>query len=170
MSRFELLIVATIIGLVGTVSGVAVLVARAQTRDIARVAHIRDAQIGLELYFNDNASYPAENNPLPLGTTTSVCLSEDGFAPPCREGETQTAYLEIVPSPPTTGLNGRVSCGGVKNAYCYESDGATYGITFELERKARLMGLEKGLNCARPEGIKSGACPSFEDLVPVTQE
>ncbi len=166
MIRIELLTVALVIGAVGTISGLAVMSARAQTRDIARVAHVRDVQLGLELYFNDVAAYPVEDEALPLGTTTSTCLSEDGFSPPCREGQTQTAYIEVVSAPPTSGLDGRSSCGGVTDAYCYQSNGDTYGITFELERKARLMGLEKGLNCARPDGLVPGACPELTAVTP----
>lgn len=161
MTRLELLSVAVIIGVVGTASGVAVLSARAQTRDIARVSHVREVQLGLELYFNDVAAYPVEAEALPLGTTTTACLSEDGFAPPCSEGETQTAYVEVVPAPPIVGLKGRSGCAGVTDAYCYTSDGVAYGITFELERNARLMGLQKGLNCARPDGLQAGACPAL---------
>ncbi len=161
MSRLELLSAALIIGAVGTASGVAVLSARAQTRDIARVAQVREVQLGLELYFNDAAAYPTEAEPLPLGTTTSACLSEDGFAPPCREGETQTAYVNVVPAPPTAGLKGRSSCGGVSNAYCYTGNNAAYGISFELEKNARLLGLQKGLNCAMPDGLRAGACPAL---------
>lgn len=161
MTRLELLSVAMIIGVVGTASGVAVLGARSQTRDIARLAHVREVQLGLELYFNDVAAYPTEAEPLPLGTTTTACLSEDGFAPPCSEGDTQTAYVEIVPAPPTSGLKGRSSCGNVADAYCYTSDGVSYGISFELERNSRLLGLQKGINCARPDGFQAGACPAL---------
>lgn len=161
MTRLELLSVAMIIGVVGTASGVAVLSARAQTRDIARVAHVREVQLGLELYFNDVAAYPAEAEALPLGTTTTTCLSEDGFSPPCNEGDTQTAYVEVVPAPPTTGIKGRSSCGGVDDAYCYTSDGVAYSISFELERSSRLLGLQKGINCARPDGLQAGACPAL---------
>lgn len=161
MTRIEILTVGLIIGFVGLASAVAVTTARTQTRDVTRLAHVREVQIGLELFFNDHAAYPAVTTPTPLGQTTTACLSGDGFGPPCANGDAKTAYVEFVPAPPTSGLKGGSSCGGVKDAYCYQSNNTAFAIQFELERKNNLLGLAKGANCATANGLKPGACPSL---------
>lgn len=154
-----MLSVGLIIGAVGVVSAFAVSSARERTRDVTRLAHVRELQIGLELYFNDHAAYPVMAEALPLGRTTSACLSEDGFGAPCTSGDTQTAYVEFVPAPPTKGLKGESSCGGVKDAYCYASNASSFAIQFELESGSNLLKLSKGANCVTPEGFKAGPCP-----------
>lgn len=167
MNRIEMLTVGLIIGAVGLTSAMAVSSARERTRDVTRLAHVRELQIGLELYFNDHAVYPAVSEAIPLGKTTTACLSEDGFTAPCAEGDTQTAYVEFVPAPPTKGLKGKSSCGGVNDGYCYASNGAAFAIQFELESGNNLLKLAKGANCVTPTGFKAGACPV---LTPVAAE
>ena len=166
MNRMEILSVGLIIGVVGLASALAVSTARERTRDVTRLAHVRELQIGLELYFNDHAAYPIVSESIPLGRTTTACLSEDGFGAPCTEGDTQTAYVEFVPAPPTKGLKGESSCAGVKDAYCYASDASTFAIQFELESGNNLLKLQKGANCVTPTGFKAGACPV---LTPATE-
>jgi hypothetical protein len=162
MTRKELLSVGLIIGIVGVVSAFAVMSARERARDVTRLAHVRELQIGLELFFNQNGTYPLVEEETPLGETTTACLSEDGFGPPCTAEETQAAYIEFVPSPPATGLKGRSSCADVKNAYCYDTDGATFHVQFELEKANALLGLTRGVNCATETGFESGACPAYK--------
>jgi hypothetical protein len=167
MTRIEILSVGLIIGVVGLASAFAVSTARERTRDVTRLAHVRELQIGLELYFNDHAAYPPSGETtIPLGRTTTACLSEDGFTAPCTEGDTQTAYVEFVPAPPEKGLKGDSSCGGLNDAYCYGSDLTSFAIQFELESGNNLLGLQKGANCVLPSGFKAGACPI---LTPVTE-
>ncbi len=159
MTRFEVLGVGLIVGVVALVSGVAVSMAREQTRDVTRLAHVRELQIGLALYFNDRAAYPVATDFIPLGQTVTACLSQDGFGAPCGNSQAKTTYLEFVPATPTPGLKGRSSCGGVADAYCYASTDGSYKIQFELERDNALLGLAKGLNCATEQGFSGGACP-----------
>lgn len=159
MTRIEMLSVGLIIGAVGLASALAVNGARERTRDVTRLAHVRELQIGLELYFNDHAAYPSVPAALPLGQTTTACLSGNGFGAPCASGDTQTAYVEFVPAPPAKGLKEKSSCGGVANAYCYQSDATTFNIQFELENANPLLKLQKGLNCATESGFKAGPCP-----------
>ena len=166
MTRIELLSVGLIIGVVGLASFVAVSGARERTRDVTRLAHVRELQIGLELYFNDHAAYPTVTEMIPLGRTTTACLSDNGFGAPCAEGDTQTAYIEFVPAPPSKGLKGDSSCGGVKDAYCYASNGPSFAIQFELESGNNLIDLSKGANCVTENGFKAGACPILTPAVP----
>lgn len=161
MTKIEILSVGLIIGVVGLASAYAVSTARERTRDVTRLAHVREMQIGLELYYNDRAAYPATEAAVALGRTTTACLSEDGFGAPCAEGDAQTPYVEFVPATPVKGLKGRSTCSGVKNAYCYTSDGVSFAIQFELENGSNLLGLQKGLNCATPDGFTAGACSAL---------
>jgi hypothetical protein len=165
MTRIEILSVGLIIGVVGLASALAVGSAREGTRDVTRLAHVRELQIGLELYFNDHASYPTVSEAIPLGRTTTACLSGDGFGAPCTEGDTQTAYVEFVPAPPEKGLKGESSCAGVKDAYCYSSDTTSFAVQFELEKSHNLLRLQKGVNCATEQGFTAGACPVLTPVV-----
>ncbi|MFZ2682012.1 MAG: hypothetical protein WAZ14_02885 [Patescibacteria group bacterium] len=167
MTKIELLSVGLVIGVVGLVSSLAIGSARQHTRDVTRLAHVRELQIGLELFFNDHAAYPVVAEATPLGRTTTACLSGDGFGAPCAVSDTQTAYVEFVPAPPTKGLKGKSSCGGVKDAYCYSSDAENFAVQFELEAGNSLLKLQKGENCVTEAGLKAGACPL---LTPVATE
>lgn len=165
MNRIEILSVGLIIGVVGLASFLAVSSARERTRDITRLAHVREMQLGLELYFNDHAAYPTATQAIPLGHTTTACLSDDGFTAPCAQGDTQTAYVEFVPAPPAKGLKGESQCAESKNAYCYAGNSASFGIQFELESGNNLLKLSKGANCVTENGFKAGACPVLPALV-----
>lgn len=166
MTRIEILSVGLIIGVVGAASAFAVGMARERTRDVTRLAQVREIQIGLELFYNDHAAYPVASEPIALGRTTTACLTGGGFGAPCASGDTSTAYVEFVPATPSQGLKGRSSCAGVKDAYCYSGNGSAFTVQFELERQNSLLDLQKGLNCATPDGFKAGACPT---LVPAVQ-
>ncbi len=168
MSRTEVLVVLLIIGVLGLVSGVAVLGARERVRDTARLAQVRELQEGLESFYTDHSSYPVwpdskDSNPqegaLPLGQATSLCLSDDGFA--CTIAP-EGAYLDVVPTPPSAGLAELSTCRGVANAYCYQSNGDAYRVQFELERANAALGVVKGLNCASEGKLDAGPCAVFE--------
>src|SRR5882724_5858221 len=55
----ELLVVIAIIGLLASVVLLALNSARAKSRDAKRIADVRQLATALELYYNDNAGYPA---------------------------------------------------------------------------------------------------------------
>ena len=168
MTKIEVLVVLLVIGVLGLVSGVAVLGARERVRDTARLAQVRELQDGLESFFTDHSAYPEwpdatdstpEEGALPLGQATTLCLSDEGFS--CTTAP-DDAYLDVVPTPPTTGLRELSSCRGVANAYCYQSNGETYGIQFELERANAALGLVKGANCASEATFSPGPCADVE--------
>jgi hypothetical protein len=161
MTKVEFLVVGLIIGVVGVASGVSIMSARSHARDVARLANVREIGIGLELAFNQQGTYPLVEGVVPLGQPTTACLSEEGFAGPCSAGSVQAPYIEFVPAPPLAGLSGKSSCGGVKNAYCYATDGSTYRVQFELESANPLLGLRKGANCGTESGFKPGACQAY---------
>lgn len=153
-TKIEILIIASIVGILGITAVVAVTTARSRTRDAVRMSDVRQIQTGLEVYFIDHNTYPQALEPIALGTPTTGCLSEQGFSSSCSGG----LYLEFVPGAPTSGLNELSSCSDRSNAYCYVAENGNYRISFELEHDNPLIGLEKGLNCATENGLESGEC------------
>lgn len=155
----EALVVVLIIGIVGTLAGVAVNAARSKQRDATRLSNVRQIQSALEDYFNESNAYPAGTG-LPLGDSTqSVCLGSGGFAANCS-GE-DSVYLRVLVGTLDKGLQGDATCGTpARNAFCYSvnEDGSVYGIDFELENALSEVGLIEGANCASPDGMKDGRC------------
>jgi len=56
----ELLVVIAIIGVLATLLLLQLSVARQRARDAKRIADVNQIRTGIELYFDDNGSYPAE--------------------------------------------------------------------------------------------------------------
>jgi len=138
----ELLVVISIIGLLSTISVVALNGARKKGRDAKRVGDMKQIQTALELYFNDNYVYPTETTAVTLGATGQLALcggTAPGFKDSCG---TDKVYMGIVPANPTPG-------GAV---YSYLSaDGSTYTITFTLEEDTG--GYSAGAYTASPDGV-----------------
>jgi len=105
----ELLVVIAIIGILSTLAVVALQSARGSARDAKRVSDVKQMQTALELYFNDNGSYP---------TSIASTIATSGVV-----------YMNTVPTAPTP-VDG--SCTDTNNAYTYSSDGSTYSIYFCL--------------------------------------
>jgi len=104
----ELLVVIAIIGLLATLSVIALNNARAKSRDAKRVADVRQIQTALELYFNDNLEYPTAVTP---GGTI---------------GNGTTTYMQLVPAPPTPP--------STIDRYTYTQDSeTTYTLEYYLE-------------------------------------
>lgn len=160
MTKVEILVVVLVVGLMGLLSGVAVMTAREHTRDVTRLAHVREVQMGLEMYFQGASAYPTSTDAIAIGQALTACLSSEGFGAPCSSNG-PTPYLESVPTPPESGLKGLSSCGGVADAYCYTANESEYRVQFELEGDNRALGLEKGLNCATEDGLRAGTCSSL---------
>ena len=64
----ELLVVIAIIGILATLLLLQLGVARQRARDAKRIADINQVRTAIELYFDDNASYPISANYTSLGT------------------------------------------------------------------------------------------------------
>lgn len=155
----EILIVVAVIGLISTLSAVAVSSARANTRDAVRLSNLRQTQSALENFFVVRNSYPITEEVVALGFGSTGCLTTAGFQASC-DAATEGVLIKTVPAAPDAGLNSLSSCGGVVNAFCYLAikDGGAYIIQFELEHAIPLAGLQRGVNCATPEGMKAGEC------------
>ncbi len=160
VTLIEILVVVAIIALVGTFAAVAVNSARSKQRDATRLSNVRLLQSALEDYFNESNSYPAGDR-LPLGDISqSACLSLGGFHADCSAES--AVFLRVVPATYTDGLKGKVTCGQpARNAFCYsqQKTGEAYAIQFELENALPSVGLQKGMNCAIPNGMQAGMCP-----------
>jgi type II secretion system protein G len=132
----ELLVVIAIIGLLSTLSILALNTARARARDAKRVSDVKQIQTALEMYYNDAGAYPttaATGTPISYGTAV---------------------YLQSIPTPPTpfdftTGI-----CSG-QPAYTYSTTGtpiSSYNIQYCLG--AQTGGVSAGLHTATPAGIQ----------------
>lgn len=156
----EVLLVGAIVGVIGSISGFAVLSARSHTRDITRLANVRELQMALEMYFQSHSAYPVAADAIPLGQALTACLSSEGFSGSCPTSG-PTPYLDVVTTPPTAGLGGDVSCGDVSDVYCYSGSEDAYRIEFELEGGNATLGVASGVNCMTEDGFSAGACPAL---------
>jgi len=128
----ELLVVIAIIGLLSTLSVVALNSARQKSRDAKRVADVKQIQTALELYYNDNNGYPSA---LAEGDELSA---------------SSIIYMNAVPSAP---IPADTTACASKNTYIYTQtvSGASYTIDYCLG--ANTGGVSAGVNEATPAGI-----------------
>lgn len=136
----ELLVVIAIIGLLATLSVVALNNARQKSRDAKRVSDIKQIQTALELYFADRNSYPDQTNVV-LGSSSASVLSQYNDWNSSGSG---TTYMGQVPSNPDPN--------GCAYTYNSVSSGSDYTITFCLE--GATGGLSSGTRTATPDGIQ----------------
>jgi len=147
----ELLVVIAIIGLLATLSVVALNNARQKSRDAKRVSDIKQVQTALELYFVDQNGYPASSG-VTLGSTAAATSlsSSSGFA----TGSGGTVYMGQVPANPTPGGAAYTYCSSYATAAttCAAAGTDSYKITFNLE--GATGGLGSGPRTAGPNGIQ----------------
>lgn len=128
----ELLVVIAIIGLLSTLSVVALNNARARARDARRVADIKQIQTALELYFNAVNRYPATTE------FNSGILATGGVT-----------FMDPIPSAPIP-----ADCASELNAYVYTdiTNGSSYTLRYCLGNDTG--GLEGRLSTATPATIQ----------------
>jgi len=134
----ELLVVIAIIGILSTLSVVALNSARARARDAKRISDIRQLQTALEMYYSAHTEYPA---------TTSALISE---------GLLTAIPSNPKPSDPVTTATGIVACGTPWANYAYSASNpaaanASYTLRYCLG--SGTGGLKKGEQVASPLGI-----------------
>ncbi len=104
----ELLVVIAIIGILATVSVVALNNARAKSRDAKRVADVKNIQTALALYYNDKKEYPITL----IAGQPLFSTSLDG------SGNVVTStYISSIPSAPTPADGS--NCNTANNAFTY---------------------------------------------------
>ncbi|MCX6793242.1 MAG: type II secretion system protein [Candidatus Falkowbacteria bacterium] len=106
----ELLVVIAIIGVLSTMAIIALGNARTKARDARRVADLKQISTALELYYNDNSSYPT------IITPGQSLRSPDG----------NTTYMGSIPSNPTPRNDG--NCGNVDYSYQSSLTGTNYSL------------------------------------------
>jgi prepilin-type N-terminal cleavage/methylation domain-containing protein len=131
----ELLVVVAIIGLLATLSLVALNSARQKARDAKRVADVKQIQTALELYYNDNYGYP--------DTVTSGSILS-----------ASSTYMNIVPTAPNPADG---TC-ATANGYVYTKqdvrDGKNRSYTLVYCIGADTGEITAGTNTATPAGIE----------------
>lgn len=106
----ELLVVIAIIGVLASIVMVSLSGAKAKSRDAKRQADIKNIQLALSLYYNENGMYP-KNIYAAAGTAP-----DSGLAP---------TYLPTVPSDP----NNSTACTSSSGTGCYKYVAYTPGTT-----------------------------------------
>lgn len=146
----ELLVVIAIIGVLASVVLASLNTARRKSRDVRRVADIKQIQLALEMEFDDARTYPAA-----LAT-----LVANGF-------------ISVVPTDP---ISTRVCGAAAAPNYCYAVSGATFyhlGANLEDINNA-VLSTDKDCNSAAltcPAGVAyangfDGGAAGIYDVVP----
>lgn len=130
----ELLVVIAIIGLLSTMSVVALNNARQKSRDAKRLSDMKQVQTALELYFTDESEYPA-----------SVTFSGTGSI----ASSTRT-YMAAVPRSPSP-KDGGATCTSDNYIYTMNDSGASYDIYYCLGEATG--GVAAGWHHATPAGL-----------------
>jgi len=134
----ELLVVVAIIGLLATLSIVALNSARARARDAKRVADVKQVQTALELYYNDFGQYPATVATSIVGTPS---------------GASSTFYMNVVPTAPLP-ADGNCTNASSSNSYTYTVQDNNRSYTMSYCIGAATGGIPAGVNKATPAGIR----------------
>lgn len=138
----ELLVVIAIIGLLSTLSIIALNSARARSRDARRISDVKQIQTALEMYYNLADKYPAT-----IATTAPAIAYAS------------TTFLTLWPEAPTPPDNpaGVFDCTDITNPYFYEvgENNATYTLRYCLGGETG--GVPSGINTSTPAGITSRA-------------
>lgn len=114
----ELLVVIAIIGLLASVVMVSLNSTRAKARDTKRAATLRQLATALELYYNDNGSYPSSN-----GGWRGTCSGYGSYGTTGANGyipNLAPTYVSVLPIDPR--YNDGQLC------FLYNSNGADYAL------------------------------------------
>ena len=78
VTLIELLIVIAIIGILAAIVLVSLNDARTSARDTQRVGNLRNAQLAMEIYFDDNGQYPDDDDLAAVMTEGTTCATAEG--------------------------------------------------------------------------------------------
>jgi uncharacterized protein (TIGR02145 family)/prepilin-type N-terminal cleavage/methylation domain-containing protein len=131
----ELLVVIAIIGILTALAVVSLQNLRRSARDAKRLSDVKQIQIALELYYQDNGIYPPTL--IPGETLSSNTIT----------------YMETIPYPPTT-LDG--DCSTTSYIYSTSNDNTYYNIHFCISNN--IGSLPAGNIVASPRGLGTWTC------------
>ena len=134
----ELLVVIAIIGILTALAVVSLQNSRRSARDAKRIADVKQIQIALELYYQDNNTYPATLN---SGETLS---------------SNSVTYMETIPYPPNT-IDG--DCSTSSYIYSTSNNNTYYNINFCLSNN--VGSLPSGEVIASPRGLGEWTCGEY---------
>ena len=134
----ELLVVIAIIGLLSTLSVIALNSAREKARNARRVSDMKQIQTALELYFNDVYRYPASTD-IDFTATGEIATGS---------GATKKVYMSVVPRNPMPKNDSPCT----DQEYTYTRDlSNSYHIYYCISENTG--GISAGINFATPAGI-----------------
>ena len=140
----ELLVVIAIIGVLAGIVLVSLNTARAKGRDGRRIADVRQIQTALELYLNDQSSYPSGSATVLDGE--HLC-SPGGWAASCGAGETDLISTTAAPTPAESNCTST-------NSYTYAQTGSGAGYTLTFCLGGPTGGIIAGTHTATQQGIQ----------------
>lgn len=130
----ELLVVIAIIGLLATLSIIALNTAQAKARDVKRMSDVREIRTALEMYFSSENEYPATAD-----ISDGVTVEDTGGA----------IFLRSYPTPPTP--TDGTACADAET-YTYALNGnQSYSISFCLGSDVNEV--TAGMRTMTPAGI-----------------
>lgn len=157
----ELLVVLALIGILSTLTVLALMNARQKTRDAERVSATSQIRAGLELGFAQLASYPKQSGgDLVLGGQGTHVLCEVSGLPKFVDSQSECSGTVFLPSVSVTPTPDDGKCSATQNAYRYKAGSGDTSFQFEfcLGQAPANSGLAGGLNCISQSGISGGAC------------
>jgi len=162
----ELLIVVAIIGLLSTLSAVALSNARAKGRDEKRLTDLKQIQKALELTFVPSSGYPVVASALTIGAATTDVLCTKGSTPAFVADTTvancdaDKIYMGLVPSNPTP--NGAAytyrSTNGLAAA-CTTGPCLGFCVQTTLEKGVPASNVTAGTVIVDQSALRNGTCP-----------
>ena len=142
ISVLEYIIIGAIIVVIGVVSVWAVSSTRSHSRDVVRMANMKEVYYGLELYFDALNDYP-KGSALVLGGPNAGSLDEKGFH--SRGSCSGRVFLPMIAENPTPK--------GAPFVYNFNpGPPSSYQTTFSLEGGAG--GLAAGKHSMTPTGLQ----------------
>lgn len=138
----ELLVVIAIIGILATVSIIALQNSRARARDAKRLADVKQITSALALYMHDTGQYP------------ETLVSGDIIQVTSEGGDTNV-IMAAVPTPPVPSDG---NCTVATSTYVYKAvknpNNEVISYTLEYCLGSKTADVAAGLNTATPAGIK----------------
>lgn len=140
----ELLVVVAIIGLLASTITASLSSARAKANDARRASDLRSIRTALELYNNDNGSYPN-----PGWAWRSQCAAWGGYTASNVIPGLVPQYLPTFPADPQMSTTGNTCC------YLYLSNGTDYKLLAHNCPTLNYMGLSDLLDPRRDGGTSN---------------